>query len=522
MAISESEVKTDVQVESAAQPSVKVRSKKQESILDKGLALLSSVRFGIVMLSLLLICCMIGMLIQQVEVEGFQEYYRRLTPSQQLIYGKLGFFNIYHSWYFSLLLAITGLNIILASIDRFPTAWQYIAKPRLSASPNFIRAQMFSEETRLGILPQKMTEKVRTAWKKHGFKSRVKEEGDRVTIFAQRNVWNRLGAYVVHVALLTIFIGGFLTNRYGIGGMMNVTPGEATNEFARIEDSLEGRRVSTVSVPFDVECVDLQQKLIRAEGGLDAGNTIDWISTIKIKDNGVETPAVVKLNYPFDYRGYRFFQSQFTPIGNAREIKISFVAVDSGDVLEATIQRNDSTEVEGIGRVAYMGFFPDYRLIDSRPQTATGDYNNPVAQLALAPADGEMLSVLAFNRQLAEKSLRDMGEQAGDSDRRNLFEVGGKTYAVILKDFEKVALAHTLAVQYDPGRIPVYIGFTLLFLALCGVFFFSHQRVWAVIEPDGDGAKVYIGGNVNRNRPAFEGRFNLLVQSVLGGGRQNE
>jgi cytochrome c biogenesis protein ResB len=59
-------------------------------------------------------------------------------------------------------------------------------------------------------------------------------------------------------------------------------------------------------------------------------------------------------------------------------------------------------------------------------------------------------------------------------------------------------------------------------MALCGVFFFSHQRVWAVIEPDGKGSRVYFGGNTNRNRPAFEGRFNTLVQSVTGGGAKYE
>ena len=89
---------------------------------------------------------------------------------------------------------------------------------------------------------------------------------------------------------------------------------------------------------------------------------------------------------------------------------------------------------------------------------------------------------------------------------------------VLLKDFEKVSYTHTLTIQYDPGRVPVYIGFTLLVLALCGVFFFSHQRVWAVIEPDDKGSRVYFGGNTNRNRPAFEARFNTLVQSVTGGG----
>ena len=98
------------------------------------------------MLVILLICSIIGMLVMQVQVEGFQDYYKRITPAQRLVFGKLGFFDIYHSWYFTLLLAVTGLNIILASIDRFPAAWQYIVKPKLNASPNFIRAQNFNHE----------------------------------------------------------------------------------------------------------------------------------------------------------------------------------------------------------------------------------------------------------------------------------------------------------------------------------------------------------------------------------------
>jgi len=73
--------------------------------------------------------------VMQVNVEGFQKYYSHLKPAQKLIYGSLGLFDIYRSRYFTLLLAITGLNIILASIDRFPAAWQYIRKPKLTAAP---------------------------------------------------------------------------------------------------------------------------------------------------------------------------------------------------------------------------------------------------------------------------------------------------------------------------------------------------------------------------------------------------
>jgi hypothetical protein len=67
-------------------------------------------------------------------------------------------------------------------------------------------------------------------------------------------------------------------------------------------------------MPFTVECTDLQQALIRPEGNLDVMNTIDWLSYVKITDNGKETAALVHLNAPVDYRGYRFFQSSFVPV----------------------------------------------------------------------------------------------------------------------------------------------------------------------------------------------------------------
>ena len=122
MATTETELASTTEAPPSAALDVKISSKKSDSVLDKVLRLLSSVKFGLVMLSTLLLCCMIGMLVMQVNVDGFDKYYANLKPAQKLIYGSLGFFDIYRSRYFTLLLAITGLNIILASIDRFPAA----------------------------------------------------------------------------------------------------------------------------------------------------------------------------------------------------------------------------------------------------------------------------------------------------------------------------------------------------------------------------------------------------------------
>lgn len=94
--------------------------------------------------------------------------------------------------------------------------------------------------------------------------------------------------------------------------------------------------------------------------------------------------------------------------------------------------------------------------------------------------------------------------------------VAGYTYR--LTDFEKVSDRHILSVQRDPGSNVVYIGFVLLFLTLVAVFFFSHQRVWIVIdEREGDRHSVKTAGNTNRNQNAFEDKFRRFA-SELGGG----
>src|SRR5688500_18612571 len=129
---------------SAAERTIKVKevSKSRSApILDRILNFLSAVRFGVVLLCILVALSMIGMLLIQQNVQGFDAYYASLTPAEKMVFGYLGFFDIYHSWYYILLLLILSLNLVLASIDRFPSAWAYISKPKLSATRSWLLRQ---------------------------------------------------------------------------------------------------------------------------------------------------------------------------------------------------------------------------------------------------------------------------------------------------------------------------------------------------------------------------------------------
>jgi cytochrome c biogenesis protein len=485
------------------------------AVIDGFLNLLSSVPFGIVLLSLLIIACMIGMLIQQQELESFPAYFAELTPAEKVVYGYLGFFDIYHAAYFHLLLLLLSLNIILASIDHFPAAWSFISRKKLTASPTFAMAQKFKEKVELPQLGrQSLAERAMAAARKMRFKARVTEAGDRTTIFAERGVWNRLGAYAVHIGLLTIFIGYFLTSR-GHTGSMQIRPGQSSDSMVKNEFNIDSATtehavgVRQLTLPFTVECLDFQQKLINPDGSIEQGNTLDWISTVRITDPETKqkTDAVIHMNTPFDYRGYRFFQASYIPPATARIIKLRVTPVSGGESQQITIPRDGEAKLADGTRLRFNGFHPnfsvgrDQKVQMSREAFTSMEYGNPAAKLDYVMPDGKQGEVWAFNEAYANTV-------ANAPFLKKFMENGGRQF--VLTSFEKAPTWTVLSVQFDPGATVVYVGFTILCLMLIGVFFFSHQRLWIVVE-DGN---VYLGGDANRNRLGFEDRAKKVAELI--------
>src|SRR5205085_1269768 len=355
------ETKSDVSV-SASAPQARARV----SPLTWFLNLLSSVRFGVMLLVLLAAASMVGMLVIQVNVDGFDKHYAAMTPATKLLFSTLGFFDIYHSWYFNVLLLVLSLNLVLASIDRFPGAWQYVKRPKFDVQPVWLRKQSVTTTLKLkGESRNAVAEQVALAARSIGMKAFVTEKGTRTFVFAQKGAWNRLGAYAVHVALLTIFTGGFLTTQLGHTGTMALRPGTAANQmhetaFQIVEDRLLPSQ-AMVALPFNVECTDIQQLLIKKDGPITSDNTIDWLTRVRIKDEYGTHDALVHLNRPYDYRGYRFFQASFVPNGRARTITLRVAPEQGGDAEELTLPRGGTTTLKDGTRVEFKDFRANFK-----------------------------------------------------------------------------------------------------------------------------------------------------------------
>jgi cytochrome c biogenesis protein len=471
----------------------------KESLFSRFLRLLCSVRLGVTLLILLALACLVGMLVMQQNVDGFARYFAELTPAQRLVYSKLGLFDIYHAWYFNALLCLLSLNIILASIDRFPRTWLFVSKPTVTVPARWLRDQKQTAEFEIDGEPGDAAQKAAALMKRIGWRKIVTtQKGDKTYVFGQSGVWNRFGAYAVHVGLLVIFAGGFLTAQLGTTGQLPLAPGQRTNILSETVVELDEAKEVTKRLPFEIQGIDLQQKLIKKEGPISAMNTIDWITTFTIKDETGTHEATAQMNRPFDYRGYRFFQASFIPVGRARNITITAKSGNGDQTI--TIPRDGTTVLADGTTVQFAEFRGNFRVGEEDPNEDTSAYPNPAAVLQVTKPGDSPQTAYAFGPQMENIPVASK-------------PVAGYTFQ--LNDFEKVADQHVLSVQRDPGTTVVYVGFILLFITLVAVFFFSHQRVWVMIEPLGEGSnRIIVGGNANRSLGAFDVKFGRLVNEL--------
>jgi len=206
------------------------------------------------------------------------------------------------------------------------------------------------------------------------------------------------------------------------------------------------------------------------------------------------------MNRPFDYRGYRFFQSSFTPIGRARNVTLAATPIGAGESQTLRIQRNGSAILSDGTKVRLAGFRANFRAGAEDPDEDTSDYKNPAAILEVIAPNGTPEQVTAFGANADDLPIT--GNIAGG-------------YAFKMLEFEKASDRHVLSVQRDPGANVVYLGFAVLCTALVGVFFFSHKRVWAAVADRPDvPASIVLAGHTNRHRNGFDEEFRRLKDAV--------
>ncbi len=444
---------------------------------------LSNLRTGVILLISVGLASALGTFILQRPATDPEKLTRAYSPATLLWLDRLGLTDIFHAWWFLTLLGLVSLSIVLVSIDRFPNAWRFYARPYRktdshfrSALPNKIELPISNTEDGLNAAERGL--------KKSGWP--VERIADRIepSLYSERHRFSVMAVYLVHASLLLIFAGGIIDGVFGFSGFMALQKGQTSN-------TIELRTGGTKQLPFAVKCNGAGQ-----ENYAD-GSPKRWWSRLAVVENGqdVATKEIV-VNDPLIHNGLRFYQASFGTTGKLDGLKVA-VTPEKGVPGEMTLTMNQPAQLDSNTTVTLAEYIPDFFVRDNQIFKRSDDPVNPAFRLQVKnTATGEDAKLWMFPAYNAAAQ----GEAT--------------SYKFEYRDMQ-MANYTGLEVSHEPGQWLVWGGVLLMGAGLFVAFYLVHMRVWIAAVTDARGNLVlWIGGQANKNRDRFEQEFNELVDNI--------
>ncbi len=170
---------------------------------------LSAVRTGIILLILVVIASAAGTFILQRPTTEPDQMQRAYSPQMLAWLDRLGLTDVFHAWWFVVLMGLVCLTIVAASIERFPNVWRFFARPYRRPDSHFRTALPIQKKIAAGD-PERALAAAHRVFQKQGLRPQHVVEDNQVSLFAERNRFSLLAVYIVHASLLLIFLGGIV------------------------------------------------------------------------------------------------------------------------------------------------------------------------------------------------------------------------------------------------------------------------------------------------------------------------
>jgi cytochrome c biogenesis protein len=446
---------------------------------------IASIQTGVVLLILVVVLAAVGTVVLQRPVTEPDEMQSAYSPQALRILDAVGLTDVFHSWWFLGLVLLVSISIVAASIDRFPNSWRHFSRPYKNPDAGFRHA---SHPQRLLAIADEESGLVAAERALHslGYKPERLVCEDHFSIFAERSRISEMAVYVVHASLLLIFLGTVVDGLWGWRGTLNLNEGQTSN-------IVELRDGTTRTLPFALRCDAAGQENYKD------GTPKKWWSKLAVVEDGrdVQKKEIV-VNDPLFYSGDRFYQSSYGPNGKVDKLMLLATRGNgSGDKREIGLAVNDIVPLDADTTVRFAEFIPDYAVRDGQVYRKSNQLENPAAHLVVtSKRTGKQFDVwFPAMDGVADNSKSPYQFQATDL---------------------KMGYFTGLQVSHEPGQWGVWSGVVLMGVGLAFVFYVVHMRFWVVPVRDPKTGKrsLWIGGSANRNREAFEQRFNDLVALV--------
>ena len=400
------------------------------------------------------------------------EYVAEISPIKLQIYTKLGFFDMYHSWWFIALLYIFSINLISCSIKRLPHVFKFITEPTTILGESLRNSFSLKKEIATSASTEAGRDKMADFLAKEFATPVVNEHNGEYHLFAQKNAWCRLGVYVVHLSILVIFVGAIIGSLFGFKGFVTIVEGSSVS-------SIESRNGQQIPLGFDLRCDQFNVTFYNT------GSPKEFKSILTVLENGQPvkdyTNVRVVVNDPLTYKGFTFYQSSY---GQATE--------GGEHYFTATPRSGGAPEQFALseGGVATFKDGTVVKLLEATPEVRQfmPDFSGPAARIEVTFKGKSPQTFIVL------KNYPEINAQRNDALTFNYLGSNAKMYT-------------GLQVAKDPGVWVVWLGCTLMVAGIFIAFFMSHKRVWVIVSK----GHIRMYANANKNQAAFQMQFDTLA-----------
>jgi len=446
---------------------------------------LSSIKTGVVLIILVVIFSAAGTVILQRPMTDPDDMQRAYSPAMLRFLDALGLTDVFHTRWFVALMILVSLSIIAASVERFPNAWRFFARPYKSPEDNFRRVLPTQAQIAITGEEQGLGAAERAFQHLHLKTERIVRPSS-FSLFSERNRISEMAVYIVHASLLLIFFGGIVDALYGWRGSLMLNPGKSSNQ-------IELKTGATRTLPFWIRCDGA------GEDTYTDGTPKKYWSKLAVVDNGHEVSGKeIVVNDPLVYQGVRFYQASYGRTGKIDQLVLHATPAPGikGNTQEIKLALYETVSLDADTTVQLVEFIPDYVVQDGLVYARSNEVVNPAVHLVVTSAKTNQ----AVNFWLP--------------DIPGIAENASSPYNFDPKDL-KTGVYTGLEVSHEPGQWAVWAGVVLMGIGLTFVFYVVHMRFWVVTAQDTSGKlSLWIGGTANRNRDAFEIKFRHVVEQI--------
>lgn len=471
---------------------------KEKTIIDKIWDMFASVKLAVVIFSLIGLSSIVGTVLEQnVEPEKNIQLLSKMfgigheTAHSVLgVLDKLGFTDMYHSWWFIAFLLLFAANLIICSLDRLPRVLKLVREKVRAVPLDYLQKMSITKTFTKKEKASQLKELAASSLRSLGFKP-LESAGEQGTqLYAEKGNFTRLGVYITHLSILVILAGAIIGLMFGYNAVLNLPEGE-TSSFAYKD------RETRIPLGFDLRCDNFE---VEYYPGSDMPKAYrSWLTVLK---NGKEVlKKSIVVNDPLTYDGITFYQSSFgtVPGGLENGIIVLRVVSSSGKAEQINTKIGGSFTIPGTSITGHITNFSPALSVDQsgRAFTYSDQMTNPGIYVEFSEAGKMKYSGWILKRYPQTWSL-------SDGNRVEFLDYWGVQYT-------------GMQVRKDPGVLIVYLGCILMAIGLYMTFFMSHKRIWINISEEKNGLKVLIGASVNKNKAAFEGKIEKLAGMLNAG-----